>query len=273
MVACIVGLTFNIIACIYFVQTRRKDLCDYLLMNLITADMTLTGTAIVLYAILLMLDSSDPSSVRVTVIMAGVAGYIAVLSGFITFSIVLMRSYVLYTNTSRYHLPNKVVYFLLVLASLLLFAAFVAVSIRQFDPVDTRTITTSYMAMVLVVCSLIALALIPMTVQLVRKNTSFDEDDGKAATLAGLFGATYVITSVPMIAWFFVPKKSPLLGPAIYLLVVSFSSIMNPIIFMFRDSAMRLYVKNNAGGSSSYGNNYAAGHGCDYTTAYDDCEC
>ena len=206
--------------------------------------MVISVTAITFDTVLMMLDRKDLTTVRVTVILSGIVGYFGLLAGWITLNIIIIRAWVILNNKPSFYLPDQTIYLLLGLFAIVLIGVFIAVSVIQFNPADTTSITRSFLGMILTVCILIVVAMVPSMIQLTRGGPLFSVFDGLEAALSCLFGTIYIFTTLPMITWFFLPNKQALLGFVMFVLVVTLSSALNPIIYKYRGPIMKLYVSN-----------------------------
>ena len=239
-----IGLIANIISISYFIKSEKNGLPNKLMISLNFTDILSSLTIIMhhifklvfyIYEFVTRNDvSMEVQKLETRVIVVTFTGT-CIISGCITFSLTLLRTIAIYDPFYRIKLKLFVSCLVVVVV---IFVILVQMHIRWSYII--LTVTTSISA-----CCNISMSAATIIVLRKQRGDGQQERNHAAVTMV-IISVIYFITSFPCLFTFLISgadEKAHFYKGFMFVLLLCFSSILNPLVYIFRKRQMQRFIK------------------------------
>ena len=248
----IIGFIANIISVSYFIKSERKGLPNKLMICLNFTDVLASLTLIVydIFELVIYIHEFVTGNVKIVpyknieLVVTATFNTACIISGCLTFGLTLLRTIVI--CNPFYRIKQKLcvsclIVLLVVLVALMQILAFWT----DLLPLHYREFTIcGVMTAILSCCNIFMSA----ATIIVLKKTRGDgqQERNHAAVTMVIISVIYFTTSFPVLITLLIPVNgSPdrIFKACIYVVLLSLSSLLNPIVYIFRKRQMRRFIK------------------------------
>ena len=239
-----IGFLANIISISYFIKSQKNGLANKLMIGLNFADISSSLTIIMHYIFKLVFYiyefvarndvSMEVLKLETRIIIVTFTGT-CIISGCITFGLTLLRTIAIYNPF--YRIKQKLFVSCLVVV-VVIFVILVQMHIRYGYTI--HTVSTAILA-----CCNITMSVATIIVLRKQRGDGQQERNHAAVTMV-IISVIYFITSFPCLFTFLISGAdgtTHFYKSFIFVLLLCLSSILNPIVYIFRKRQMQRYIK------------------------------
>ena len=244
----LIGFLANIISINYFIKCEKSGLANKLMICLNFTDLLTSFTFIVFYSYWLVfyihqLEAGNRDFLPLwNVRKAAIVTFTStcIISGCLTFVLTLLRTIVIYNPF--YRIKQKL------FVSFLVFIVVVLVALMQILAFWTTLLPSNFRlfpiyALMTVVLSCCIIVMSAVTIIVLKKTCGDGQQQrNHAAVTMVIISVIYFTTSFPGLVMFLIPGHDGYKAHT-YVLTFSLSSLLNPMVYIFRKRQMHRYIK------------------------------
>ena len=247
----LIGFLANIISISYFIKSEKNGLANKLMISLNFTDI-LSSLIFIMYCIvkhvlhIYELQAANAVSIEVqnlvTLVSFAIFASTCIISGCLTFGLTLLRTIVIYDPFSQ--IKQKLFISCLVIV-IVVFVTLIQMYISRVKILPKNLlgyIIYPFATAILSCCNI--LMSVATIIMLKKTRGDGQQERNHAAVTMVIISVIYFITSFPCLFVFLISGDDiKILRRFMYSLLLSLSSILNPMVYIFRKRQMQRYIK------------------------------